>query len=216
MERTKIARREFLTASSLALAFPLVFGCRTDTVAQASDGKLLAALKANSISDPNCSWCGARDVPGDVSWRTRLAPTNDKGDRILISGTVYKADGKTFAPATLIYLYHTDVHGIYGRGSEHRHGRYRGWMLTDERGRYEFESILPASYPNSTIAKHIHMTVTSRELREDWVDSILFEGDRFLTTRERIPQRGGFNHVLTMEKGPDGMLRGVRNIQLSA
>ena len=216
MERTKIARRDFLTTASLALAFPLVFACQGDSAVQASDDKLIAALKANSINDPNCGWCGARDVPANVSWKSRLAQSDDKADRILISGTIYKADGKTVAPSTLIYLYHTDVHGIYGRGSEHRHGRYRGWMLTDEQGRYEFESIMPASYPNSTISRHIHMTLTGRDHKEDWVDSILFEGDRFLTARERVPQRGGFNPVLTMEKGSDGILRGVRNIKLSA
>ena len=216
MERSKFARRDFLTAASLAFAFPLVFGCRNDTAAQASNDKLLSAIKANSINDTNCNWCGARDVPSDVSWRTRLAGKDDKGDRIRIGGTVYRADGTTVAPNILIYLYHTDIYGIYGRNGEHRHGRYRGWMLTDERGRYEFESILPASYPNSTIAKHIHMTLTGRELKEDWVDSILFEGDRFLTARERVPQRGGFNPVLTMEKRSDGVLSGVRDLRLSA
>jgi protocatechuate 3,4-dioxygenase beta subunit len=216
MKVGKIGRRDFLTTASLAFVFPLVVGCRPDTAAEASDDKLLAALKANSISDPNCSWCGARDVPANVTSRAMLATKADAGERIVISGTIYKPDGKTPAPATLIYLYHTDVYGIYGRGSEHRHGRYRGWMLTDEHGRYEFESIMPASYPNSTIAKHIHMTVTGRDVREDWVDSILFEGDRFITSRERVATRGGFNPVLTMEKGKDGVLRGVRNILLSA
>ncbi|HVF31252.1 MAG TPA: hypothetical protein VNA22_09790 [Pyrinomonadaceae bacterium] len=215
MEPYKIARRDFLTTASLALAFPLVFGCRVDTAAQSSDDKLLAALRANSINDPSNNWWGARDVPASVSWRTKLAGGDDKAERILISGTVYKSDGKTPAPETLIYLYHTDIHGIYGRNGEHRHGRYRGWMLTDEKGRYEFESILPASYPNSTISKHIHMTVTGRQMKEDWVDSIMFEGDRFLTARDRKPEKGGFNHVLTMEKVSDGVLRGVRNIQLA-
>jgi protocatechuate 3,4-dioxygenase beta subunit len=216
MERYKIARRDFLTTASIALALPLVFGCRADNAVQASDDKLLAAIRANAINDPSCSWCGARDVPASVSSRTLLAPKDDKGERILISGTIFKSDGKTPAPATLIYLYHTDVYGIYGRNGEHRHGRYRGWMLTDDRGRYEFESIMPASYPNSTQSKHIHMTLTGRDLKEDWVDSILFEGDRFLTERERVPQRGGFNHVLAMEKGKDGISRAVRNIRLSA
>jgi protocatechuate 3,4-dioxygenase beta subunit len=149
-----------------------------------------------------------------VTWRTKLSGESDKGERILISGTIYKPDGKTAAPNTLIYLYHTDVYGIYGRNGEHRHGRYRGWMLTDSNGRYEFESILPASYPNSTIAKHIHMTVTTENKREDWVDSILFDGDRFLTARDRTITRGGFDPVLKMVKGSDGMLRGVRDIRL--
>ena len=62
---------------------------------------------------------------------------------MIISGTVFQTDGKTPAPNTLIYLYHTDMYGIYGRGSEHKHGRFRGWMLTDAKGKYEFRSIRP-------------------------------------------------------------------------
>jgi protocatechuate 3,4-dioxygenase beta subunit len=143
-----------------------------------------------------------------------LSSDSDKGEKILIRGTIYKPDGKTVAPNTLIYLYHTDVYGIYGREGEPRHGRYRGWMLTDAQGRYEFESILPASYPNSTIAKHIHMTLTTEDKREESVDSILFDGDKFLTTRDRTIGRGGFDPVLKMVKGSDGVLRGVRDIRL--
>ena len=214
MERTTNTRRDFLKQASLALAFPLVFSCGTDSAALASNDQKLEKIKANAITNPSDEWWGARSAPADVSWRTRLATDADKGDRILISGTVYKADGKSVAADTLIYLYHTDIYGIYGRSGEHRHGRYRGWMLTDDKGRYEFESILPASYPNSTIAKHIHMTVTTADQKEDSIDSILFDGDRFLTSRDREIRRGGFDPVLKMVKATDGTLRGTRDIKL--
>lgn len=214
MERRVNTRRDFLMQASIALALPLAFGCRTDSSAQVSNDRLLEKIKANANANPSDDYWGARSAPEDVSWRTRLSTDADKGDRILINGTIYKPDGKTVAANTLIYLYHTDVYGIYGRTGEHRHGRYRGWMLTDERGRYEFESILPASYPNSTIAKHIHMTLTTVEKREESVDSILFDGDRFLTSRDREINRGGFDPVLKMVKGSDGISRGVRDIRL--
>ena len=214
MERSIGSRRDFLKQASLALALPLVIGCRTDSSAQTADDTLLAAIKKNANPDTRDSYWGARSAPADVSWKTKLAAEKDDGERIVIGGTIYKADGKSVAANTLIYLYHTDVHGIYGRNGEHRHGRYRGWMLTDEKGRYEFESILPASYPDSTIAKHIHMTLTTVDKREESVDSILFEGDRFLTSRDRQIERGGFDPVLKMVKGNDGVLRGTRDIRL--
>ncbi len=207
-------RRDFLKQAAVAVAFPFVFGCRPESSAQVSDGDVLRAIKKNAITDTRDEYWGARSAPDDVSWKTMLATDADKSERIVISGTIYMPDGKTPAPKTLIYLYHTDVNGIYGRGAEHRHGRYRGWMLTDSGGRYEFESILPASYPNSTISKHIHMTVTTRDQKEDYIDSILFEGDRFLTERERVVSRGGFQPVLTMAKKSDGKLHGVRDIRL--
>jgi protocatechuate 3,4-dioxygenase, beta subunit len=214
MERTISTRRYFLKHASLALILPLTFGCKTNGSAQVTDNKILDAIRANSIANESDEWWGARHVPSDVSWKTKLSAESEKGEPILISGTVYAADGKTAAAGTLIYLYHTDVYGIYGRKGEHRHGRYRGWMLTDARGRYEFESILPASYPNSTIAKHIHMTVTTKDQKEDWIDSIHFDGDKFLTSRDREINRGGFDRVLKLAKGSDGISRGVRDIRL--
>jgi protocatechuate 3,4-dioxygenase, beta subunit len=214
MEHAIYTRRDFLKFGSVGLALPLVFSCHSDSSAQVSNGKLLDDLRANAIVDPSCNWCGARDVPATVTSRTKLASDSDTGDRILISGTVYGPDGKQPAAGTLIYLYHTDVHGIYGRSGEHRHGRYRGWILTDQRGRYEFETIMPASYPNSTISKHVHMTVTTRDRKEDWIDSILFDGDKFLRPEERKIQRGGYDPVLKLTKNSAGILTGVRDIRL--
>ena len=207
-------RRDFLKHASLALALPLALGCKADSIAIAGDGNLLAEIRANANSNPKDEWWGARHAPPDVTWRTQLASPNDTGEKIIIRGTVYQPDGKTPAPNTLIYLYHTDVYGKYGQDGEPRHGRYRGWMLTDVNGRYEFESIMPASYPNSTIAKHIHMTVTTTDMKEDWVDSILFDGDRYLTIRDRTIVKGGFDPVMKMVKEKGGTLVGVRDIRL--
>lgn len=213
MEPRPGTRREFIRNASVAAVLPLFLNCGAS--AQKAESDLLAALKRNAITDPNCSWCGAMGVPANTGSRTVLAGERDAGERIVIAGNVYGRDGKTPLPNALIYLYHTDVHGIYGRGGEHRHGRYRGWMLTDEKGRYEFETILPASYPDSTIAKHIHMTVTTADRKEDWIDSILFEGDRFITSSERIVRKGGFNPILRLEKTSDGKQRGTRDVLIA-
>ncbi|MFN6964700.1 MAG: hypothetical protein ACK4S4_13165 [Pyrinomonadaceae bacterium] len=205
MQNSAETRRDFLKRTPILFAAPLALACRADTPAQQRDGTLLVRIKKNAIRDPRSEWWGAADAPQGVSSRTDLRQPGDEPPSLVVSGTVYNADG-TPAPNILIYLYHTDVHGIYGRAGEHRHGKYRGWLLTDEKGRYEFTTIMPASYPDSTVAAHIHMTVTSEERREDWIDSILFDGDRFLTERERAVRRGGFD--------PDGTLRGVRDIKL--
>lgn len=209
------SRRDFIKFAAVsAAAMPLLGACSDDTLAQRTNDDLLSVLRKNGVQDKNCEWCGARDAPDDVSPNAVFASADDKGDRLSISGTVYGRDGKPF-PGALIYLYHTDIYGIYGRACEHKHGRYRGWMLTDAKGKYGFETIRPASYPNSTIAAHIHMTVTTREHKEDWIDSILFEGDRFISRRERESRKGGFDPILTLEKNTDGVYRGVRDIQLT-
>lgn len=210
-------RRDFLKhASMAAIAFPFLIGCKGETLAQRRETDILSLIKKNANTSPSVNWCGAIDAPAGVSWKTVLPKKEDRDLPIRISGTVFGSDGKTPAPNILIYFYHTDSQGYYGRGSgEVRHGRFRGWMLTDARGRYEFESIRPAAYPDRTFAAHVHMTLTSVDRREDSIDSILFEGDRFITARERIPERGGFNPVVTLERAPDGLMHAVRNIQLS-
>lgn len=215
MKRITLNRRDFLKFVPVSLSIPLLLSCKGDMLAQPSGGDILSSIKKNAITDADCSWCGARDVPNNLASKTKLSTAADTGQKILISGTVYKADGRSPAPYTLIYLYHTDIYGIYGRNGEHRHGRYRGWMLTDAQGRYEFESIMPASYPDSTIAAHIHMTVTDKDHKEDWIDSILFEGDRFITARERVRQKGGFDPILKLDKGADGVMRGTRDIRMA-
>lgn len=216
MKRLIENRREFLKWASIAAAFPFLISCKGDTLAQQKESDTLALIKKNAITDPGSNWTGAKDVPANVSWTTKLAPDSDKGERMIVSGTVFGLDGKTPAPNTLIYLYHTDLYGIYGRGTEHPHGRYRGWMLTDSRGRYEFESIRPAPYPENRFAAHVHMTLTTKNSREDWIDSILFEDDRLLSAQERnlAGRKGGFNPILTLQKGANGLLKAERNIQL--
>ncbi len=206
-------RRDFMRMAAASALLPLISGCRGSASAQLN-GDLLRRLRQNGVQDPNCEWCGARDAPDGVSSTAVLTAADEKGERISISGTVFAADGLTPAPNTLIYLYHTDADGIYGSGGEHRHGRYRTWLLTDNRGKYQFETIRPASYPESTIAAHIHMTITTVEQREDWIDSILFAGDRFITAREREGRKGGFDPVINLERNNKGVLSGVRNIKL--
>ena len=209
-------RRDFLKRASMAaLALPLLIGCETDSLAQKNPSDVLSLLRRNA-QPRGAEARGAIEVPDSVSWRTAFNIGKGDGEPMVISGTVFKADGKTPAPNTLIYFYHTDKYGIYGREGQPKHGRYRGWMLTDAKGRYEFSSIRPASYPNSTQSQHVHMTITTTEALEDSIDSILFEGDKFLTVRERdgSGKRGGFNPIVKLTSGKDGIMHAVRDIQL--
>lgn len=209
-------RRHFLKRASMGIiAAPFLLSCGSDTLAQKADGDVLERIK-KMAAPQGAEGMGAIDAPADLSWRAKLANKDSEGEPMVIAGTVFQADGKTPAPSTLIYLYHTDMYGRYGQAGEPKHGKFRGWMLTDKEGRYEFRSIRPASYPNTTFAAHVHMTLTTTDAREDWIDSILFEGDRFITSREResAGRRGGFQPIVTLVKGTDGVLRASRNIKL--
>jgi len=217
MNQTNESRRNFLKRATVAaLAFPLLINCKNDASAQKTSENILDLIKKNA-KPAGAEGMGAIDAPNDVSWKTVLSTDADKGEKMLISGTVFEADGKTPAPNVLIYIYHTDIEGYYGRKSgEHKHGRYRGWMLTDAKGRYEFQTIKPAPYPENRFAAHIHTTLTTAKMREDWIDNYLFEGDMLISARERAEagKKGGFNPIVQLEKGANGIWTTRRDIQL--
>jgi protocatechuate 3,4-dioxygenase beta subunit len=212
-------RRDFLKKALIATtALPLITSCRSDAIAQKLDNDVIDAIRKNA-KPRGTEGMGAIDLPEKIGPKFDLATEKDKGELMKISGTVYQPDGKTPAANTLIYLYHTDIEGYYGRTTEeHKHGRYRGWMLTNKDGRYAFVTIKPAPYPVNRFAAHIHMTVTTPTAREDWIDSILFEGDKLISSREReeAGRRGGFNPIVSLKKGDGGLYYATRDMQLMA
>jgi protocatechuate 3,4-dioxygenase beta subunit len=162
-------------------------------------------------------------TPGDnakeYSWKTVLAPKDEPGEPLIVSGTAYGADGKTPLPGVLIYVYHTDAEGYYRKGSNSSDNpRLKGWMKTNAEGKYEFRTIKPGSYPGSRNPAHIHAKVTVPGHAEQWIDEFHFEGDPFLDEREvkRESAKGRFSSVMSMQRGADGVIRCVRDIKLDA
>ncbi|HEX8636428.1 MAG TPA: hypothetical protein VF692_00085 [Pyrinomonadaceae bacterium] len=219
MKNTNENRREFLKKLSLSSAvLPLLTNCQNSARAQKTTDETLSAIRKNALDPAQHNWCGASGAPGSVNWRAFLAEKTDAGEPLIISGTVFQKDGATPVPNVLIYAYHTNAEGFYGRGNgEPQHGKHRGWMLTDACGRYEFQTIKPGSYPSRDDPAHIHFTLTGADFKEDWIDSIWFEGDARITPEIRKKQltgRGGFNSTVRIEKSAAGILYGRRDIRL--
>lgn len=150
---------------------------------------------------------------------TWLPDWNFPGQKLAISGTVYKADGKIPAEGVVIYIYHTDTSGIYPtQGDEtgwaKRHGYLRGWMKTDKDGFYKFFTLRPGSYPNSNNPAHIHITIKEPGKNEYWIDDFVFDDDPFLTEAQRknFQNRGGSGMITFKEAG--SMVKAERNIYL--
>ena len=116
----------------------------------------------NSQFNQACEDCELmlEGMPGNLSWETKLAEENEPGERMIISGTIFKKDSQTTAPGVVLYIYQTDAQGKYSTTPNQKngkqHGHLRGWMKTDGQGRYKFSTIRPASYPNSRAPQHIH------------------------------------------------------------
>jgi protocatechuate 3,4-dioxygenase beta subunit len=119
-------------------------------------------------------------------------------ERLKITGIIYKKDGKTPAKDVILYTYQTNEKGIYpkknaSKGWEKRHGYIRGWIKTDALGTYTLYTFRPASYPNTTIPQHIHITIKEPNKNEYYIDNFYFDDDPNLTDkiRKKTNFRGG-------------------------
>lgn len=175
-------------------------------------GFLLWGQQVPIIGGP-CEGCDFvfQGMPESLRASTRIAPEDEPGEALTLQGIVRDAQGQP-ASGIIVYAYHTDAKGLYPH-AETRHGRLRGWAKTDPNGFYEFKTIRPASYPNSTIPQHIHMHIIEPQKATYYIDDVLFSDDPKLkeTTPKRSP-RGG-SGVCTPQK-VDGTWLIRRNIQL--
>ncbi len=184
---------------------------------------LLLALTIFSWSQ-DCQWCGAHEAPADLSWTTTIAGTEERGDRIEISGTIFKQDGNTPAEGVIVYVYHTNQNGIYPKrgdekGNARRHGYLRGWMKTGRDGRYRFSTIRPAPYKtHGGEPAHIHYTIKAPGEKEYWLASLWFADDPRVTKEEisKVKRVGGFSNVIQLVKSGNGSYKGTRNIVLQS
>ena len=179
-------------------------------------------LRSTPLVGGGCDGCDIiyANMPRQLSWQTTIAPATEPGERIEISGIIYRADGRTPAPNVILYVYHTDASGLYSpapdeAGAARRHGHLRGWMKTNERGEYKFISIRPAPYPNAHIPAHIHPVVKELDKNEYYLDEYLFDDDPLLTRepRPKVENRGG-SGIIHLTKNPDGTWVGRRDIVL--
>jgi protocatechuate 3,4-dioxygenase beta subunit len=129
--------------------------------------------------------------------------------KLKLTGIVFEKDGKTPAKNVILYIYHTTRQGIYARKSDakgwaRRHGYLRGWVKTDETGRYTFYTFRPSAYPDRSEPEHIHLTVKEPSKNEYYMDGFVFDDDPLLTVKERksLENRGGSGIVKsTLEHG---------------
>lgn len=110
----------------------------------------------------------------------------EKGQKLIVSGTVFQLDGKTPAKDVIIYYWQTDNNGYYSPepGMDERtkrHGHIRGWVKTDENGQYTIRTIRPAPYPNDVLPAHIHLSIKEPDVKNEYyTDEINFEDDKLL------------------------------------
>jgi protocatechuate 3,4-dioxygenase, beta subunit len=150
------------------------------------------------------------------SWKITVAPKEEPGDRLIVSGVVFQGDGKTPLAGASVYVFHTDIRGYYsGDTTNSTNPRLSGTMRTNAQGKYEFETIKPGPYPSARVPAHIHYVVKAPGYK-DRIFEIVFEGDEFISENMREDSRNEFGtfSIRPLEKNSEGILSCVQDIKM--
>ena len=170
---------------------------------------------SNKVGGP-CEGCEAVHEYGDkiLTASDTLPKYKETEPKLKLTGTVYKADGKTPAEDVIVYIYQTNRKGIYERkgdeaGWARRHGFIRGWVKTESNGRYTFYTFRPGAYPRRNVPEHIHVTVKEPGKNEYYLDDFVFDDDPLLSKSQRngLRNRGGSGISIPL------MQNGIRTIE---
>ena len=158
--------------------------------------------ESNKIVGNGCDGCELMYIgmPKNISSIDTSSGWNEKGQKLIITGTTFQLDGKTPAPNVVIYYWQTDNNGYYSPKAEmdekaKKHGHIRGWVKTDANGKYTIKTIRPAPYPNNILPAHIHLSIKEPDIENEYyTDEINFDDDKLLIPhlkKYRQENRGG-------------------------
>jgi protocatechuate 3,4-dioxygenase beta subunit len=121
-------------------------------------------LPAWAAEERSAEYFAQHTAPDGTDFFVVIAQKGERGERVVVRGVV--TDGQATIPGASIYVYHADADGRYnptisrpGAGAESP--RLAGYMRSDSRGRYVFESVRPTPYPGSTIPARVHYVVSA-------------------------------------------------------
>ncbi len=165
--------------------------------------------QSQGIVGGGCDGCELMYVgmPKNIAAVDTSAGWTEKGQKLLITGTVYKLGGKIPAPDVIIYYWQTDADGYYSPVEDmdpkaRRHGHLRGWVKTDEKGHYAIYTIRPAPYPKDVMPAHIHTAIKEPNIPDEYyIDEFVFDDDPLLLPawKKNPPEnRGGSGKLRVM------------------
>lgn len=142
-----------------------------------------------------------------------------KTNKLKISGIIYKSDGVTPAKDVILYVQQPDENGDFDLIEENdkRYVNHRGWIKTDEDGRYTFYTFVPGGDRRYNQLQQLYPIVKEPSKDAYEVETFLFDEDPLLTKtcRKRMEKKGDPTRILKLNK-EDGLLVAQRDIVLRA
>ena len=177
----------------------------------ANEGNGPVTVGSNAPVGGGCDGCELMFIgmPNTLSSIDTSPGWTEAGQKLLVTGTVFKSGGQIPAPGVVVYYWQTDHTGHYapGKGLDEqakRHGHIRGWVRTDEQGKYTIYTIRPAPYPGEDIPAHIHTSIKEPAIADAYyIDEFVFDDDPLLTTAKRraLENRGGSGIIRVLVDG---------------
>ena len=212
-ETCPISRQTFLRRSAVILGGALSAG-------PAFAAKQLCRITESDILGPFYRF--------GAPFQGRLASSDEPGDRLVLTGTVFSADCRTPLPGALVEVWQANSAGLYdtnkpGNFTETTTFHLRGMLQTNEKGQYEIETIMPGRYPvppnlpglekyaGLTRPAHIHFRVME-SLHVPLTTQLYFKGDPFIA---KDPWAGRKPFLAIALKQEDKLRRGVFDIVLA-
>lgn len=155
--------------------------------------------------------------PADTTWTATIVPAGEPGDPLIISGRVFAPDGTHPVAGVIVYAYNTDKNGYYSPDGKVGHPRLKGYMKTNQEGRFELHTIVPGRYPNMHIPAHVHFNLWGAGYPVQWTEELRFAGDSYLTDtmKSESESRGKFATIRPIAIDSAGVRRCEINLRLS-
>ena len=139
-----------------------------------------------------------------------------KKDKLKISGTIYKSDGKTPASDVILFIFQPDENGNYKLKRDDYHKRYiyhRGWIKTDADGHYTFYTFMPGKYIRSKELKQIRRIIKEPGKPEYDLAPFFFNDDPLLPDLALACRAKAVGSMLRLEQ-KEGMYVATKDIVL--
>lgn len=137
-------------------------------------------------------------------------------NKIKITGTIYENDGVTPAQNVLLFIEQADVNGNFElkRYNKKRYVKHRGWIRTNNEGRYTFYTFVPGNYMLGNELAQIHPILKEPNKPEYKIESFVFDNDPLLkgSCRTKIEETNP-NRILKLDK-KEGLFVASRDIVL--
>ncbi len=188
--------------SILSIYVLLIFiSCQAQQNHNTSSALQTSNAEVRSLTSQSCENCDLMfvNMPTHISAADTTDGWFEQGQKLIVTGNIFHADGLSPAADVIVYYYHTDQKGYYDPGNKTdagagKHGRLRGWVKSGSDGRYAIYTNRPAQYPENTFEAHIHVIVQEPDMDTPyWIDEWVFADDPLLTTahKSRMEKRGG-------------------------